>query len=90
MTWLKFLNVFILQLLFIRLTKCQLTKVENFKIHSWDVMPNGDLSCRGTGTSVTYQHYSIQYWIVPLSGWWSSFPMSDNPKFIQITKSKKI
>ena len=35
--------------------------------------------------------YSIQYWIVPISGWNTDFIyLNKKPKFLQITKKKDI
>jgi hypothetical protein len=53
MTWLKFINVFILQWFFVRLTK-HASKDKN-------------------GNYTVLDALSIQYWILPLTGWWSNY-----------------
>lgn len=66
MTFTKFVNVFILQWFFIRLTK-----------H----MKKDD-----KGNYTIIEKWSFQYWIVPLTGWWSNLIyLSKKPKFLYIS-----
>lgn len=69
MNWLKFVNVFIFQWFFIRLTRIE-DKGENEFCFTY------------------YYWYSIQYFIVPLTGWWNEFVWLENQKFYQLTKKK--
>lgn len=87
MTILKAANVFLFQWLFIRLTKCQETRIENYKAISYDMMPDGNISARGSGDKNTYQWMSLQLWILPCTGWWNDFIyLNKSPKFIRLTK----
>ena len=36
-------------------------------------MPDGSFAPGGRAKYKTYQWYSIQYWIIPCTGWWSDF-----------------
>ena len=70
MTWLKFINAFILQWFCVRLTK-HAYKDEN-------------------GNYTILKTLSIQYWVVPLTGWWSSYKrINKMPKFWYIYKKVK-
>lgn len=53
MSWLKFVNVFLFQWFFVRLTKCSEKVVKNMKIISFDLMPDGNI---GSGESVQRKH----------------------------------
>lgn len=88
---LKALNVFLLQWLFVRLTKCQETVVSDFTLLGYDSLPNGNVSSKGVAIKKTYQWYSLQMWILPCTGWWSDFIyLNKNPYFLKITKRKLI
>lgn len=89
MSPLKAINVFLLQWLFMRLTKHQENRVENYTAISYDLMPDGSISSRGMGDMKTYQWYSLQMWIVPCTGWWSNFIyLNKKPYFLSLTKPK--
>lgn len=89
MIWLKFINVFFLQWFFIRLTKCSEKIVTMHKLLSYDLMPDGNLSSRGMGKTEKHTWYSIQYFIVPCTGWWNDFIfLTKTPKFWKITNVK--
>lgn len=91
MTKLKAINVFLLQWFCIRLTKHKESRIENFKVHSVDLMPNGSISSRGTGETVDYEWYSIQYWIVPLTGWRTDYIfLNKKAKYKRITNKQTI
>jgi len=91
MTPLKAANVFFFQWFCIRLTRCLDSRVENYQATSYDLMPDGNIGSRGTGKTVTYQWYSLQFWIVPCTGWWSDFVyLNKKPTFLKITKPKAI
>jgi hypothetical protein len=87
MSKLKAVNVFFFQWFFVRLTKCTEKRIENYTLHSFDLMSDGNMASRGTGETKTYQWYSFQYWILPCTGWWSDFIyLNKKPKFIKCTK----
>lgn len=89
MTKLKAANVFFFQWFFIRLTKHIDKRVTDYVLQSIDLMQNGSYASRGTGKIKAFQWYSIQYWILPLTGWWSDFVyLNKSPKFIKLTKEK--
>ncbi len=87
MSWVKFLNIFILQLFFIRLTRCSQVVVSDYKLFSYDLTPGG-ISPRGVGTSKTHSWLSIQGIIVPFTGWNSEFIYIGKPIFLKISKVK--
>lgn len=89
-SWLEFFNKLFFQFFFIRLTKCQQKRIENYKIKSFDLMSDGSFSPQGVvGESKIYQWYSIQYWVLPLTGWKHDFIfLNKKPKFIRVSKEK--
>lgn len=89
MTKLKFLNKFILQWFFVRLTRVQEKIACVDKIISYDIMPDGSLSARSIGLTQTFQWYSLQYFVVPTTGWNTDFKYLGERKFFVLT-SKKI
>lgn len=89
MTKLKFINKFILQWFFIRLTKCikKVDKVDKYlSCTSCDTMRDGGVSARGFGKFTEYYWYSIQGFIVPTTGWNSDFKIIGKRFFIKLTK----
>jgi len=89
MTWLKFVNVFFFQWLFVRLTKCSREEIISIdKLISYDIMPDGSIGSRAVGTKATKIWYSIQGFIIPCTGWWNSFIYIGEPVFWKITKEK--
>lgn len=91
MTKLKAVNVFVFQWFFVRLTKHTERRIENYTVHSFDLMSGGGISSRGNGETKIYQWFSFQYWILPCTGWWSDFIyLNKKPKFIQVSKERCI
>lgn len=89
MSILKAVNVFFFQWFFVRLTKCQEKRIENYNLHSFNLMNNGNISSRGVGETKTYQWYSFQYWILPCTGWKNKFIfLNKTPKFIKCSKTR--
>lgn len=89
MSPLKAINVFLLQWLFMRLTRHQEKRIENYTPTSYDLMPDGNISSRGKGDVNTYQWYSLQMWILPCTGWWNNFIyLNKKPYFFVLTKPK--
>jgi hypothetical protein len=87
MTILKAINVFLLQWFFIRLTKHQSQVVENYKLTGFDYVEENLVSSSGTGKIIIKEWYSIQYCIIPLTGWWSNYVfLTKEAKFKPITK----
>ena len=90
-SWLGIVNRLLLQWFFIRLTKCENKVVEEFKITSFDLMSDGGMSPIGSGKVIKYRWYSIQFWILPTTGWNKNFIyLSKKPRFIRITPKKVI
>mgnify|MGYP003443448278 CR=1 FL=1 len=86
MSKLKFINVFFLQWFFVRLTKCQETVIEEFNLYEVSLMSDGSFASGGTVKKKIYQWYSLQFWIVPCTGWWNSFKyVSKKPKFLRLS-----
>lgn len=86
---LKLINIFILQWFFIRLTKCNEILIYEYEVHSYDLMIDGNISSRGTGKSKLTYWYSLQYWVVPFTGYFSDFIyLNKKVKFIKITSPK--
>lgn len=86
-SWLGLSNKLLFQWFFVRLTRCQEKRIENYILHSFDLMNDGNIASRGVGETKTYQWYSIQYLILPLTGWKNDFVyLNKKPKFIRISK----
>lgn len=91
MSRLKAVNIFLLQWFFIRLTKHRENRLDNFEIRGYDLMSDGTVSPRGKGVFETYQWYSIQFWVLPLTGWWSVYIyLNTKPKYTKVSKEKLI
>jgi hypothetical protein len=71
---LRFINVFFLQWFFIRLTLCQQNIIVGAELDSVSVLNDGShgFAFRYAGIKVQYW-YSIQGWVVPLTGWKNDF-----------------
>lgn len=91
MSKLKFLNYFILQWFFIRLTKHTERVVDESNITSYDLINDGSISSRGTGNIKNLQWWSLQGFIVPTSGWGNDFKyVGEGPKYFTLTDKKEI
>jgi hypothetical protein len=66
-SWLGLANKLLFQWFFIRLKRCQERRIENYTLHSFNLISDGNISSRGVGETKTYQWYSFQYWILPLT-----------------------
>ena len=88
MSNLGLVNRLFFQFLFVRLTKNQETKMINYQPVSYDLTPNG-VAARGYGDIETTEWYSIQYWILPFSGWGNNFHYigKKSPRYWRITKN---
>ena len=77
-------NKLLFQWLFVRLTKHQEKVITKYNLHSVDV----SIGIRGfTEDIVTYQWYSIQYWVLPLTGWKTDYIyLNKKPNFIRVSK----
>jgi hypothetical protein len=80
-------NKLFFQWFFIRLTKNIDRQVSNYNLISYDILPYG-FAARGNGT----EWYSIQYWMLPLTGWKCNYIYlgKKSPRYWQITKKKLI
>jgi hypothetical protein len=87
MTKLKLTNYF-LQFLFVRLTRCSEKVASNVNVQSFDVMSDGNISMRSNGDVTTYEWFSLQFFIIPFTGWGKPFKYLGKVKFKQLTKKK--
>lgn len=86
-SWLGLVNKLLFQWFFVRLTKCKEKRIEKYTLHSFDLMSDGNMESRGIGETKTYEWYSFQYWILPLTGWKSDFVyLNKKAKFIRVSK----
>ena len=87
MTLLKAVNVFLLQWFFIRLTICTERRIVEYDLKEVSLMSDGSITTGGTGKVEVWQWYSIQGWVLPITGWWNDFKyMNKKPFFIKCTK----
>lgn len=86
------LNKFLFQWLFIRITMCTNIVYDKVKLTGVSLMSNGEFSSQ----MKPYEHHtetwiSIQYWIIPLTGWNTPFKsIGNNRRFKRITNKKKV
>lgn len=93
MTKLEFVNKFILQLFFVRLTRCREIKDVYTPLNEISVIqPNADgyFWPISNFKKVTSQWYSIMFWVVPFTGWNSKFKFIGKQQLKQITKKVKL
>lgn len=91
MTWLKFVNMFLLQWLFMRLSRCEEKTIQSFGLSHIGVMQDGSFQPAGTIKYKTYRWYALQFWVIPFTGWQGSFMhVFKSPTFIRITPKKVI
>lgn len=89
MTKLKFVNYFILQFFFVRLTRCTENVIYDYKVHNISFVNDKGLSIGGQGKIRKEQWYSLQFWILPFTGWSTDFIyLSKKPLYFRLTKSK--
>jgi len=87
MTKLEFVNKVVFQWFFVRLTRCQQKVITEFKMYEVSIAPGG----YAPGGDVKYkieQWYSIQGWIIPLTGWRKEFKFIGKNWFLKVTKPK--
>lgn len=89
MTKLTLIN-YIVQFLFIRITRCEDKVVTQFNLQSVSLMRDGKYSTIGTPTYTIYWWHSIQYWILPLSGWFNTsfIYLNKTPQFKKLQKRR--
>lgn len=87
MTKLEFVNKFFFQWLFVRLTRCEQKVITDFNLQEISITPHG-YAPGGTVKYKTEQWYSIQGWIIPLTGWSNDFKFIRKQWFIKVTKPK--
>jgi hypothetical protein len=75
---------YILQIFFIRLTKCSNTVVRDVRV--W-LIPSLVDKCDGQ-ISHKETWYAIQGWVVPFTGWNTDFKYIGKRFFVKITKTK--
>lgn len=90
MTKLEFVNKFIFQLFFARLTRCQERIIDKVDFYETSITPDGF----GWGGNVRESHieqwYSIMFWVVPFTGWNSKFKFIGKQQLKRITKKAKL
>ena len=88
MTKLEFVNKFFFQWFFIRLTRCQQKIITDFKMFEGSIIGPGQFGVGGNCKYSIKQWYSIQGWIVPLTGWGGDFKFIGNGWMKSITKER--
>lgn len=82
------LNYYFLQFFFIRLTRCEQRVITKFDLHSVSI--GGGVSGSPAEYHTEYW-WSIQYWIIPFTGWTSPFKcIGKATRYLRITKNKSI
>lgn len=89
MSGLALLN-YIVQLLFIRIVRCELTVIEGFEL---DDVIYGSEWCSANGRSTKSHkeyYYTLRYWILPFSGWFNYdfIFVGEKRDMIKITKNR--
>jgi hypothetical protein len=91
MSWLGFLNFFLFQWFFIRLTYCKTKVIEDFTLTEISLTMGGYAVGGYSKKTHTYYWYSIQKWILPLTGWYGNFVyLNKRKRFLKITKPQKL
>ena len=93
MTKLKFVNKFIFQWFFIRLTRHIQTKITDYNLVGFDVLLNNNgLSSQGVGSlsKTSTEWFSIQGFIVPNTGWNTDYKRIGKTWFLRLTKKREI
>ncbi len=86
----KLLNLILLQWFFVRLARCTERKIVEFKLREVSIMFDGSISPGGNCKVEIWEWYSLQGWIVPLTGWRNKFVyLNKTPFFIKFTKPQK-
>ena len=86
MTKLKIINVLFFQWFFVRLTKCEEKRAVEFQVHSVSLMPDFTWKPKGLLKYKVFEWYSLQYWVIPCTGWWSSFKyLGGKPSFLKLS-----
>ena len=86
-SWLKAVNLILLQWFFIRLTKCTERRIVEYNLKEVSLMPEGSMAIGGNGKTETWQWYSVQGWVVPTTGWKKEFNyLNKKPFFVKCTK----
>jgi len=90
MTKLYFVNRFILQFFFIRLTRHIEHIIHNYEVIEISQVNGGGLSINGKAEIKNQQWYSIQYFVIPFTGWTTDFRYINGKHFLPLTKPKLI
>ena len=91
-TWLWFVNRWVFQFFCIRLTKNFNYEVKSFDLEQVSLVPSGGMSIGGSiRDSEVTSFWSIQYFVVPLTGWDNGqmLYLTNKPKYLKLTKAKK-
>ena len=92
MNWLKAVNIILLQWFFIRLTRCTQKRIMEFDLLEASTMLDGSMSVGGiVKKTEIWQWYSIQFWILPSTGWKNNFIyLTKKPCFFKVSKAHVI
>lgn len=88
----SFFNYYILQWFCIRLTIHKETVINKLQIYECSVVEHGMALSGKVKDYYRVKWHSIQYWVKPLTGWNDKeFEyLNDGPKYLRLTKDKKI
>lgn len=93
MTKLYFINRFVLQWFFIRLTRNEERVIKKIRLVEFSQMLDGSFSMwvdYDEKDVDVMEWFSIQYWVIPRTGWETDFKyLKGGPKFLDITKKRK-
>lgn len=91
MSKLEVANRFFFQWFFVRLTRCQRRNISLFNLTEVSILPDGNHGIGGKITdSATFEWFSIQGFILPLTGWNNDTfkVIGPAPWFLRVTKRK--
>lgn len=86
----RYIN-YLLQVFFVRLTRHQIHVIDKMNVTEASMCLDGSIGIGGNILASHYeQWYSIQYWILPFTGWNTEFKYigKSSPKYLKITTPK--
>ena len=88
MTFLGNLNYYLLQFLFIRLTRHQNRVITKFDIYEISITNRGPETGGKIREFHFVQYYSLMYWVVPFTGWGNDYKYLSKVKYLRLTKDR--
>lgn len=89
MTKLEFLNKFFFQWFFIRLTFCQTRIITEMKLSEISLLTDGNYGIGGQVKNYKIKYwYSLQGWVLPLSGWEDDYRTIGKRWYLRVTKKR--